>query len=59
MLTTTEAAARLGISTRRVRVLAEQGRIRGEKVGRDWVLDEESVAGFHRQPPGRPRTAPE
>ena len=28
----------LGISERRVRKLLEEGRIRGKKMGRDWVV---------------------
>jgi excisionase family DNA binding protein len=41
MLTVTQAAAKLGISARRVRVLCEQGRIKAEKVSaRLWLINE-------------------
>lgn len=33
-----EAAAKLGISPQRVRLLLSQGRIEGKKLGRDWVV---------------------
>ena len=33
-----EAAINLGISDRRVRKLLEEGRIKGKKLGRDWVV---------------------
>jgi excisionase family DNA binding protein len=36
--TVIEAAEILGISGRRVRKLLEEGRIDGEKVGRDWLV---------------------
>ena len=41
-LTVTETAEALGISGRRVRKLLDEGRINGEKVGRDWVIYEAS-----------------
>jgi excisionase family DNA binding protein len=33
-----EAAKEMGISERRVRKLLSEGRIKGEKVGRAWVV---------------------
>ena len=33
-----EAATKLGVSDRRVRKLLEEGRIKGRKIGRDWVV---------------------
>jgi excisionase family DNA binding protein len=57
MLTTNEAAKRLGFSTRRLLVLIEHGRIPAEKVGRDWLLNEADVEAFAAvpRPTGRPR----
>ena len=43
LLTTKEAAGRLGISERRVRVLLEQGRIRGQKIGVQWLIEEKDL----------------
>ncbi len=42
-LTTTEAARELGVSNARIRQLAAVGLLRGEKRGRDWFFDAESV----------------
>ena len=42
-LTTTEAARELGVSSARIRQLAAAGLIKGERRGRDWLLDAASV----------------
>lgn len=57
MLTTKEAAERLGVTPRRVNNLIEAGALRAQKFGRAWMVDEASVrerlqAGSQ---PGRPR----
>jgi excisionase family DNA binding protein len=44
VLTTEDAAARLGVSTRRVRSLIEQGDLVAERVGRMYLIRAESVA---------------
>ena len=44
LLTTEDAAARLGVSTRRVRSLIEQGDLVAERVGRMYLIRAESVA---------------
>jgi len=56
-MTTAQAATRLGVSPRRVRVLAKNGRIEGEKLGRDWILDAVSVDAYaiSERKAGRPR----
>lgn len=42
MISTTEAAKKLNVVPRRVRVLCEQGRIKGaKKVGRNWTVPDE------------------
>lgn len=54
-ITTTEAAQRLGVTDRRVRQLIEEGALKGEKIGRDYLVDEESVEAAKKRPkPGRP-----
>jgi excisionase family DNA binding protein len=57
MVTTIEAAKRLGITRVRIGVLIRAGRLPAVKVGRDWVLDEKDIASFAKQDrtPGRPR----
>ena len=60
LLTSTQAATRLGISPRRVLALITAGRLPAQRIGRDWLIAEESLAvvaerksGNHT---GRPRT---
>ena len=38
LLSTNEAAKKLGISEQRVRVLLAEGRLKGKKVGDTWVV---------------------
>lgn len=61
MLTTAEAADRLGLSVARVKVLAAEGRIPGAvKVGRQWVFPAEPrIEGLkpHGRPPLRQQSA--
>jgi len=38
MYSVKEAAAKLGVSDRRVRVLLNERRIEGKKLGHDWVV---------------------
>jgi len=52
LISTVEAAKRLGISSRRVRKLVKQGRIRGVRVGRYYAIEEEDCH-FERKAPGR------
>ena len=42
-LTTTEAAALLGVTPQRVRALIKAGILEAEKWGRDWQVNAESV----------------
>ena len=42
-ITTTEAAALLGVTPQRVRALIKAGILEAEKWGRDWQIDGESV----------------
>ena len=54
MIGTTTAAEILNVSTRRIRVLCEQGRIPGaELVGKTWTLpDDPKVIAAVRERPG-------
>lgn len=54
-MTTIEAAARLGVSTARIRRLILDGRIKAVKRGREWWVTEGAVRGFERRRPGRKR----
>ncbi len=60
MLTTTDAAARLGISERRVRQLIASGALTAQRHGRDWVIDPRALPRAEARPhvgypKGRPR----
>lgn len=55
LITTAEAAERLGVTDRRVRQMIEDGILKGEKVGRDYLIDEDSLEAAKERPkPGRP-----
>lgn len=45
-MTTTEAAALLGISPKTVRRQAETGKLRARKVGRDWHITPAAVEAY-------------
>ena len=49
MLTSNEAADRLGLTTGRIRQLARAGVLAGERRGRDWFVDAESVDLYSRR----------
>lgn len=53
-ITTEQAAARLGITPRRVRALITAGRLKAKKIGRDYVIDTRQLDKFIPLPPGRP-----
>lgn len=58
LLTTTDAAARLGLTVQRVHQLIKDGSLRAEKLGRDYVIDEADLKSVtHRRPAGRPPKA--
>ncbi len=42
-ITSTESAKRLGYTVQHVRRLIRQGQLQGFKLGRDWMVREESV----------------
>ena len=55
ILTTTGAAARLGITPRHVRHLITTGQLPATKQGRDWLIDENDLQlAEARRKPGRP-----
>lgn len=45
-LTVSEVAARLGYSEQHTRLLLRQGKVRGAKIGRDWMILREAAAGY-------------
>jgi excisionase family DNA binding protein len=55
LLSTTQAAAALGIPRRTVQQLCDTGKIRAEKIGRDWLIKESALNKFTPRKRGRPR----
>ncbi|TSA37233.1 MAG: DNA-binding protein [Methylococcaceae bacterium] len=59
LISTSEAAAILGISASRVRQLIIEGRLESIKIGRDQLLEPDKVREFATRPrvrTGRPKT---
>jgi excisionase family DNA binding protein len=54
---TTEAAKRLGISQNRVRDLIASGRLKAQKIGREYAIDPSDLKAVQNRSPGRPRKA--
>lgn len=55
LLSTAEAAASLGVSVRRVRQLIAEGKLPARQVGRDYVIEAQSLDGVRVYgKPGRP-----
>ena len=57
LMTTKEAAERLGVSTLRVQQLIWAGRLPAQKLGRDYVIEEADLKLVADRKPGRPRKA--
>jgi excisionase family DNA binding protein len=54
---TTEAAKRLGISQNRVRDLIASGRLKAQKIGREYAINPADLNAVKKRTPGRPRKA--
>lgn len=56
-ITTTEAATRLGVSRSWLRRLILDGKLKAEKKGRDWFIEEGELESIIQKPKGtgRPR----
>lgn len=48
-MTSTEAAKILGFTSDHVRKLIYQGKIKGEKLGRNWIIEKRYLDKIHRQ----------
>ena len=57
LISTNEAAERLGITRRRIVALILDGRLTAQKVGRDYVIDEKDLKLVEDRKPGRPPKA--
>ncbi len=56
LLSTTEAAARLGLSVPRVQTFIWEGRLPAVKVGRSYAIDEDDLKLLEHRKTGRPPT---
>lgn len=56
ILTTTEAAERLGITARRLRALIKVGKLPAEKFGTAYMINEKDLALVKNRKPGRPKS---
>ena len=57
-LTTTEAANFLGVSRSWLRRLLRDGKLKGERMGRDWMIDPVDLELLKQKKTGRPRGGP-
>lgn len=60
-MTVNQVAERLHVHPSRVRLMIRLGQIKGDKPGRDWMIEEKSVAAYerdHPRRPGRPKENP-
>ena len=56
MITTAEAAERLGVTVRRVQALIAAGKLPAQKFGRDYMIDEKDLKLVADRKVGRPKT---
>jgi excisionase family DNA binding protein len=54
LLTTREAAEKLGVSVRRVQAMVHSGRLPAQKIGRDYLIDESHLSVVKDRKVGRP-----
>ena len=54
LISTTEAATRLGVSARRVVALIRQGKLPSQRVGRAHLILPKDLEKILDRPPGRP-----
>lgn len=56
IISTAEAAKRLGVTTNRVRALIDAKRLKAMKVGREWLIDPKDLAAVKVRKVGRPKS---
>jgi excisionase family DNA binding protein len=57
IISTAEAARRLGVTPNRVRALIEAKRLKAFKYGREWLIDPKDLDAVKDRKVGRPRKA--
>lgn len=54
LITTTQAADRLGLTVRAVQKMIEAGRLSAQKMGRDYFIEPDALNNIPKQIQGRP-----
>ena len=54
LLTTNQAAEQLNVTPIRIRAMIRDGRLKAEKMGRDYVIKESALEFVRNRKPGRP-----
>ena len=57
VISTAEAAKRLGVTANRVRALIDAKRLKATKMGNVWLIDPKDLDAVKNRKPGRPRKA--
>jgi excisionase family DNA binding protein len=57
MLTTNEVAERLGVTVQRVHQFIKDARLPAQKMGRDYIINEDDLKGLEDRQTGRPAKA--
>jgi excisionase family DNA binding protein len=57
IISTAEAAKRLGVTQNRVRALIQAKRLKAFKYGREWLIDPKDLDAVKHRKVGRPRKA--
>ena len=55
IISTTEAARRLGVTANRVRAMIRAKRLKAMKVGHEWLIDPKDLDAVKERKVGRPR----
>lgn len=55
LISSAEAAEKLGVHITRVQVLIREGRLPAQKVGRNYVINEDDLKLVRERKPGRPK----
>lgn len=55
LISSAEAAEKLGVHITRVQVLIREGRLPAQKVGRNYVINEDDLSFVKERKPGRPK----
>lgn len=58
LLTTKQAAEKLGVSVRRVQALITNGKLKAQKIGRDYMIDASTLDSLKKGKAGRPTKLP-